>query len=182
MCTTSRAQRSRRSQSSGAVALNSSTSRPRTAAASGLNASAGASMRKKWMPASIACEHGRRDLVGRFDGDALEREVGLEHARERLSPRRCRPARPRQRMLAGLEDDALVGLASARGADRLRSSTKPMVTCCSGWPVDGVVCASAAVRRQARSGRRTRARAACRAPPRPARGAQERNHAGATHR
>ena len=97
VCTISRAHSSRRSESSGAVTLNSSTSRPLTAAASGLNASAGASMRKKWMPRSvIACVTARRDLIGRFHGDALEREIGLEHARERLRPRRCRPARRRR--------------------------------------------------------------------------------------
>ena len=113
-CARSRARRARgAAQSSGAVALNSSTSRPRTAAASGWKASAGASTMKKWMPrASRACMHRRRDLLGRFHRDALEREIDLEHARERL---RLVDAdlRAGKRMLAGLEDEPLVG------ADRL---------------------------------------------------------------
>ena len=47
---------SRRNASSAAVALKIRTSRPRTAAAKGLNASAGASTMKKWIPrASRAC-------------------------------------------------------------------------------------------------------------------------------
>ena len=81
VCTTSRAQSSRRSQSSGAVALNSSTSRPLTASASGRNASAGASTTKKWMPwFSRACMTAARKRVRRFHGDAFEREVDLERA------------------------------------------------------------------------------------------------------
>ena len=67
VCTISRAQTSRRSESSGAVTLNSSTSRPRTAAASGLKASAGASTRKNWMPrVSERLQHRRRERVGRL--------------------------------------------------------------------------------------------------------------------
>ena len=107
-CTISCAHRSRRSESSGAVALNSSTSRPRTAAASGLNASAGASTMKKWMSRVHRLLHGRRDLVGRLHRDPLEREIGLEHARQRL---RLVDAdlRAGEGVLAGLEDQALVG-------------------------------------------------------------------------
>ena len=52
--------------------------------------------------ASRACMHGRRDLGRRFHRDALEREVDLEHAGERL---RLVDAdlRAGERMLAGLE-------------------------------------------------------------------------------
>ena len=113
VCTTSRAQSSRRSQSSGAVALNRSTSRPRTASASGRNASAGASTTKKWMPLRLARLHDRRrERIRRFHGDTLKREVDLERAGERL---RLLDAdlSPDERMLAGPQDHAL------GGADRL---------------------------------------------------------------
>ena len=40
---------------------------------------------KKWMPLALARLHDRgRDLGRRFHADALEREVGLQHAGERL--------------------------------------------------------------------------------------------------
>ena len=50
-----------------------------------MNASAGASTMKKWMPrASRACTTAGATSAGDFTRDPLEREVGLQHARERL--------------------------------------------------------------------------------------------------
>jgi len=85
VCTNCAAQTSRRNASSAAVALKIRTSRPRTAAANGLNASAGASTMKKWIPrASPRLHHRGRDLSRRRHADPLEGELGLQHARERL--------------------------------------------------------------------------------------------------
>ena len=73
-----------------------------------MNASAGASTMKKWMPrASLACITAGATSAGDFTRDALEREVGLQHARERL---RLVDAdlRAGKGMLAGLEDQALI--------------------------------------------------------------------------
>ena len=113
VCTISRAHRSRRSQSSDAVALNRSTSRPRTASASGWNASAGASTMKKWYSARLArLQDRRRNCIRRIHCDAFERKVDLEHAAERLRFVDT-DLGPDKRMLAGLQDHALAG------ADRL---------------------------------------------------------------
>ena len=53
-------------------------------------------------------EYGRRDFVRRFHRDAIEREVHLQHARQRGSFIDA-DLRADKRMLARLEDDALVG-------------------------------------------------------------------------
>ena len=58
--------------------------------------------------ASSACCTAGATSAGRFHRDALEHEIGLEHARQR---RRLVDAdlRAGERMLAGLEDQPLVG-------------------------------------------------------------------------
>ncbi len=109
VCTISRAQRSRRSESSGAVALNSSASRPCTAAASGLNASAGASTMKKWMPrASSACSTAGATSSADFTVMRSSAKSVLSTRAERL---RLVDAdlRAGERMLAALQDQALIG-------------------------------------------------------------------------
>ena len=125
--------------------------------------------------------HRRRDLGGRFHGDPLQAEIGFQHARER---RRLIEADlgAGKRVLAGLEDDALIG------AQRLVAR---IVFDLDEGDLD--VLLGLARRRR---GLRQRPRCAGKrdqggegedepqAAPRPAhaRGAQERNHAGATHR
>ena len=113
VCTTSRAQSSRRSQSSGAVALNSSTSRPFTACRQRPERLGRRIDDEEMDAALLACLHDRGGKrVRRFHRDALQREIDLERAAERL---RLVDADlgAGERMLAGLEDHALIG------ADRL---------------------------------------------------------------
>ena len=75
VCTISRAQRSRRSQSSGAVTLNSSTSRPRTAVASGRNASAGASKGFEGSSVYSASKVAIRSFVRTWTVDLKQRKI-----------------------------------------------------------------------------------------------------------
>ena len=84
-------------------------SRPRTASASGLNASAGASTMKKWMPrASRACTTAGATSAGDF---TLMRSSAKSIFSTRVSA--CASSMPTcapgERMLAGLQDEALVG-------------------------------------------------------------------------
>ena len=132
--------------------------------------------------AGVNCrEHGRRHVGGRFCDNTFEREIRVQHALERrrlIDP----DLRSGQRMLAGLEDDALIGsqrLVTRIVFDRDEADLDVLL---------GLARRRRGLRQRPRcAGKRDQGGEGEDEPhaaprPAPARGAQERNHAGATHR